>query len=217
MYQNVNFLRRFTIDLINFIIYAIVIYLIFWGFSHNSVIKEKINALNYYLAFVIAIFWSNLYYFFFPWLTKGKMFGEYIFKCKVIDTDSKVFKIKMLLKRNIIAAFFISFIFLFFLATIYPSDIKVTDKKIPQLNESIKNDIAIKVSTTLFSILGFTKFANYFLLVFWKKRLSLTDFLTNSRVVFNKQIEATSNNQYILEPFRYQWRQIYRSDQFNLP
>ncbi|UWW00490.1 hypothetical protein NW064_04425 [Mycoplasmopsis felis] len=41
-----------------------------------------------------------------------------------------------------------------------------------------------------------------------KKRLSLVDFLTNTRVVFNNKIEPIIENICELKPFEKKWRKI---------
>lgn len=202
MYQNVNFLKRLISDIFDFAIYILI--LVLWIYLFNLINnKETINFFNYYFPIFSIIIWSNIYYCLFPILTKGKLISNYLFKTKIIDDKEKEFRWNIMLKRNITNSFFITFICLFLILFIYPSDFDGL-----KLVDSFKTNITYRLITIFITFFTFIKIFNYILLIFWKRRLSLVDFLTNTRVVFNNKIEPIIENICELKPFEKKWRKI---------
>ncbi|TDV23267.1 RDD family protein [Mycoplasmopsis mustelae] len=214
MYQNVNFLRRLLGDLLDLLIYGIVFTLIFISFSFNQKDSNGHFKIYYfYLSFLFMSIWTLLYFFILPIITKGKLISNYIFKTRIIDTKTKDYTFAMIFKRNILSSFYIFAIVIFIFSTIYKNDINDKKEGI-YIVENTKTIIVLRFITTAFSLLMVLKTANYIMILFHKKKLSLTDFLSNSRVVFIKQVEIQEEELYLLKPFEKKWRKIKRFNEW---
>ncbi|WP_117275308.1 RDD family protein [Mycoplasmopsis edwardii] len=212
IYKNSNFIRRFLANIIDLFLTISLILLIFYLVSRNS---SKPNNISFYSGFIYSIVIINLFYLFVPFLSEGRTIGLWLCKLKIIDSESKTFKIKTLLHRNVFASFYFTLIFIAIMAFYSENSFIAT-----QVNQkeviSLKNDLYHKVVTqfivTFLAIGFFIHTIGYLFIIFKAKKLSIVDFLTNSRIVENKPY-STQNKEKQFTPIYFEKRKFFYVDE----
>ncbi|QGZ97681.1 hypothetical protein GE118_02585 [Mycoplasma sp. NEAQ87857] len=212
MYQNSGLLRRFFANLFDFIL-TIFISIVFFATvlnktnDHNLVDITKSTKL-FYTPFILMLFWINFYYIVMPLLFKGRTLFYWIFGIKIIYTQTKTFDWKLIVKRNYLGCLYFSIVIILFLVFIHPNHFHFKDNKIA-LDNTIYTQIVIKVlSIFLYVWVVILGFGSIFM-IFNRKKLTLIDKITDSRVVLKDQIILEEKQEIMLLPF-YNYHRNYK-------
>ncbi|WP_426461564.1 RDD family protein [Mycoplasma hafezii] len=194
LYKNASMLRRLVANVIDWVL-IIGFSAVFVKLLQNK--GEIFNPINYYLPIVLILVWLNFYFICTPIITKGATLGYLILRIKMIDNKTKTFKVSTILKRNILIIFAMDIVFIVLLASIWPSDIEWEKKTQEGVTSLIKdttfNKFIIQFIIMSFNIILFVNFFGFCFGMLNKKRLTLIDFFSKSRVVDAKFKQPLDN------------------------
>ncbi|WP_027334408.1 RDD family protein [Mycoplasma elephantis] len=200
-YKNSSFWIRFLSDIINLVF--ILISIIIGYFLFNNAIKNEF--ISTILLFIFIIFIICFNYLFIPLITKFGNLGMIITRIKFIGVK----KWQPILKRNIFTSFFWSFVIIFVSLMVLPyySIIKESD----EINFSLLPlhiNIGIYIASSLIGFWNLFMIVNYIFIILKPSRLSLVDYITTQRVVYNKIILDNENN-FVLLPLKIKHKKFY--------
>ncbi|AKB11270.1 RDD family protein [Mycoplasmopsis synoviae] len=213
MYQNANFSRRFFASIFDFLLVLLICFLCFYLTSIRFLaLNKNFNDFVIYLPFILCLVFIWQYYFIVPIITEGYTLFFIIFKIKIINQETKKFSALALTLRNIFGVFYWSILIVLFLIFLKPSDLLIQNKKLFFVdNENTK--LIQSLFKYLSGLWGMLTSFNFLFILFSKKKLSLFDLMSKSRVVINKKIIPITEEKIIFKPKVYIYRKyIYFSD-----
>ncbi|WP_027120974.1 RDD family protein [Mycoplasma leonicaptivi] len=188
MYKNASLSKRF---LANFLDLIIILFFFFICIVLPFLIKPQNKIIDsiFYSIITVIILILNFFYLIIPIFTKGKTLGMLLIKIKIIDSQTKDFRIKTLFLRNVFNSFLLSLPWVLTLIFFSKDSLFFNEKKqIWEIKQTLLNKIILQIIIMLLTI-HFSIFTiSYFMILFNKKKLGLNDILTDSRIVENKMI-----------------------------
>ncbi|WP_406613641.1 RDD family protein [Mycoplasma corogypsi] len=207
-------MRRFLANVADFAILAGSIWLLFYiVVFKNKILTDKNIAVVFYTPIILWLVWLNFYLVIYPIWTKGQTLMYQLFQIMIIDTQTKQFSYLAILKRNYLLAFYLDFILLLALVLIYPSDIIAFDAQGAAIhltdNQNIRYLIASKFIYVFMTVLAFIVAVTPFVMIFNKKKLSLIDLVSHTRVVYKNIRVLNIAEEIVFYPFKSNLKNYY--------
>ncbi|VEU75192.1 RDD family [Mycoplasmopsis maculosa] len=204
LHKNVSFWRRLFQRFIDiFLFFALIFISFYFIVIFNQ--KKGLKISSYYSFLIVSLFISLFYFLFIPLFYKLKTIGMLITNVQFILNNKTKNKIKYLffIKRLIFTLFISIFIILIFLFFIYPSDLPTFLTFLSKRsNTKFKFLLVEKLISITMSILAFLFFADVLFLAVNKKKISIFDYLTQSRLVYIKHFNISKTKKTVLLPFK---------------
>ncbi|MCU4706842.1 RDD family protein [Mycoplasma sp. CSL7503-lung] len=201
-YQNSFFYKRFFSEIIDFILLLFVSILLVWGIGIFSYTKN-IPTNKLILSILVGIFNISIFLIVIPLVWKGKTIGKYLLKIKTISSKNNEFNYISIIKRSMFSFSLMSLMWTLIFLVAYYNSYYVDDKK-GNLTLEIVNEI-FQIFTYSISIF---KFIDYLFVVVYKKKLSIIDIITKTRVVNKDEIIVDDIELIKLVPFYSKRRNI---------
>ncbi|UUM19587.1 MULTISPECIES: RDD family protein [unclassified Mycoplasma] len=197
MYENSGFWRRFICNLFDFLISAVVIFVIFY-----FLIPTKENFYNntyYYGSFSLCILWIMIYFILVPIIFNKQTLFQKLFNLKTLDQSGKKINFKTFIIKNLFNGAFWIVILVLFISLIKLSDFNNQD--LTNLKSGFWNDIKKNLIAILISYWFLLQFIANISIILNKSRLSIIDKITHTRVVINKYKNIIKNEELKLIPY----------------
>ncbi|AMD81045.1 hypothetical protein MCANPG14_02481 [Mycoplasmopsis canis PG 14] len=202
MYKNSGFFKRFIANIIDLSIAISLILLIFYLLTKNINKVALPSASVFYFSSLSAIIVSLLVYLFIPVFFEGKTIGLIILKLKIINSHTKNYSFSSIIKRNLFTSIYFSAVIIFIMLFLAPNSFVVLDKNgqnILSIKDDIYHLIIMRIITVFLSIGFFISMVGYLFVIFKPNRLSIVDWLSETRIVENTLI-VSKDKEIILFP-----------------
>ncbi|UUD36631.1 RDD family protein [Mycoplasmopsis citelli] len=184
MFENSGFWRRFICNLLDFLISLAVIIFIFYFLAPLNVEKLQKISFRFYGSFLLCLVWIALYFIFIPLYFNKQTLFQSIFNLKMINLNNQNISLKTFLIRNLFNGGFWIIVFSTFMILIQVNDFDLN--KLPNLKNTFGNQIKQNIVAVLISYWFLLHFITNISIIINKKRLSIIDKITHTRVVINK-------------------------------
>ncbi|QKT05326.1 RDD family protein [Mycoplasma sp. OR1901] len=200
-YQNAFFYKRFFSEIIDFSLSLLISILIIWAIGIFSY-KEKIPTNILIWTIFVGIFNISLFFLVLPLIWRGKTLGKFLLKIKIISSKNNKFNYFSILRRSLFAVLPLFIIWtLVFLVAYYNSH------KIENAN-NVTQEIINKFFQIFNYAISIFKFIDYLFVVVYKKKLSIIDIFSKTRVVDKDEIIIDDIELVKLMPFYSKKRKI---------
>ncbi|MBN4083564.1 RDD family protein [Mycoplasma sp. CSL10137] len=210
-YQNSFFYKRFFSEIIDFILFLLVSIFLVWAIGIFNYAKNiPTNKLVW--STLIGIFNNSIFFIIIPLVLKGKSIGKYLLKIKIISSKNNEFDSISIIKRSTLSFSLMSLMWVLVFLVAYYNSYYVDEKK---------SNLTLEIINKFFQIFTYAisifKFIDYLFIIVYKKKLSVIDIITKTRVVNKDEIIVDDIELIKLVPFYSKRRNIvYVNNKANL-